>query len=383
MSEITNNETSGEGTLTNNVNDCGSNPSELYGTFTWKIHKFSQINEGEIRSNVFEIGGHRWYLLIYPRGVDVSNCLSLFLCVANYEKLLPGWSHLAQFSVAVENKDPKKSKIADTLHQFWKKEHDWGWKKFIELPILQDGFIDKFDSLAFKAQVQVIRECVNRPFRCLDGHYRKELRKGFLEKVEKMFMSFVEEKRSKLMKSLEEKRRRLERLASVVARGLIISNQIESAIKTLEEETKKERTNDDKEFALKINEDETKNERTIDAIEFEASIAYVVNDMFGVNDPLLRLERFVLAPLPEMGSPKLVQISNLRIQHNMEPDEKQLADYGRWALEVFVLDHIFCNKIEFTYEETIALKRQEELIHEEEAEKNTKLKKTFVGKKVN
>ncbi|CAA0395423.1 unnamed protein product [Arabidopsis thaliana] len=400
MSEITNNETSGEGTLTNNVNDCG---------------------------------------------VDVSNCLSLFLCVANYEKLLPGWSHLAQFSVAVENKDPKKSKIADTLHQFWKKEHDWGWKKFIELPILQDGFIDKFDSLAFKAQVQVIRECVNRPFRCLDGHYRKELLKGFLEKVEKMFMSFVEEKRSKLMKviddkkrwkslcvfwlgmdhnarleissekmdvilklvvkhffvknevtstllmdflfyglkSLEEKRRRLERLASVVARGLIISNQIESAIKTLEEETKKERTNDDKEFALKINEDETKNERTIDAIEFEASIAYVVNDMFGVNDPLLRLERFVLAPLPEMGSPKLVQISNLRIQHNMEPDEKQLADYGRWALEVFVLDHIFCNKIEFTYEETIALKRQEELIHEEEAEKNTKLKKTFVGKKVN
>ncbi|KAL9817692.1 hypothetical protein AtNW77_Chr4g0291301 [Arabidopsis thaliana] len=185
------------------------------------------------------------------------------------------------------------------------------------------------------------------------------------------------------LKSLEEKRRRLERLASVVARGLIISNQIESAIKTLEEETKKERTNDDKEFALKINEDETKNERTIDAIEFEASIAYVVNDMFGVNDPLLRLERFVLAPLPEMGSPKLVQISNLRIQHNMEPDEKQLADYGRWALEVFVLDHIFCNKIEFTYEETIALKRQEELIHEEEAEKNTKLKKTFVGKKVN
>ncbi|CAB78647.1 hypothetical protein [Arabidopsis thaliana] len=141
--------------------------------------------------------------------------------------------------------------------------------------------------------------------------------------------------------SLEEKRRRLETLVRVVAKEVINSNQSESAMKNLEEETKKERTNDDKEFALKINEDETKNERTIDAMEFEASIAYVVNDMLGVTDPLLRLERFVLAPLPEMGSPKLLQVSNLRIQHNMEPDEKQLADYGRWALEAALVLRLF------------------------------------------
>lgn len=51
----------------------------------------------------------------------------------------------------------------------------------------------------------------------------------------------------------------------------------------------------------------------------------------------------------------------------MEPDEKQLASFGRWALEVFVLDHIFCKKIEFAYEEAIAaLERQDKLIHEEE-----------------
>ncbi|XP_002870188.2 MATH domain-containing protein At5g43560 [Arabidopsis lyrata subsp. lyrata] len=185
------------------------------------------------------------------------------------------------------------------------------------------------------------------------------------------------------LKSLEEKWRKLERLASVVARELMISNQIESAMKTLEEETKKERTNDDKEFALKIKEDETKNERTIDAKEFQALIASVTNDMFVlVKNPMLLLERFVLAPLPEMGSPKLVQVGNVQTQYNMEHDEKQLADYGRWALEVFVFDYIFCNKIEFTYEETIALERQEELIQEEEKEKNTKLKKKLVGKKV-
>ena len=32
---------------------------------------------------------HR-YILVYPQGCDVSNHLSLFLCVANHDKLLPG-----------------------------------------------------------------------------------------------------------------------------------------------------------------------------------------------------------------------------------------------------------------------------------------------------
>ena len=70
----------------------------------------------------------------------MSNHLSLFLCVADYDKLLPGWSHFAQFTIAVVNKDPKKSKYSDTLHRFCKKEHDWGWKKFMELTKVLDGF---------------------------------------------------------------------------------------------------------------------------------------------------------------------------------------------------------------------------------------------------
>jgi len=45
----------------------------------------------------------------------------------------------------------------DTLHRFWKKEHDWGWKKFMELSKVYDGFVDTSDNLTIKAQVQVIR----------------------------------------------------------------------------------------------------------------------------------------------------------------------------------------------------------------------------------
>jgi hypothetical protein len=50
----------------------------------------------------------------------------------------------------------KENGVSDTLHLFWKKEHDWGWKKFMELSKLHDGFIVE-DVLTIKAQVQVIR----------------------------------------------------------------------------------------------------------------------------------------------------------------------------------------------------------------------------------
>ena len=35
---------------------------------------------------------HIRYILVYPQGCDVHNHLSLFLCVADYDKLLPGAS---------------------------------------------------------------------------------------------------------------------------------------------------------------------------------------------------------------------------------------------------------------------------------------------------
>jgi len=62
--------------------------------------------------------GARRYILVYPQGCDVCNHLSLFLCVADYDKLLPGWSHFAQFTIAVVNQDPKKSKYSGEARLF-------------------------------------------------------------------------------------------------------------------------------------------------------------------------------------------------------------------------------------------------------------------------
>ncbi|KAK4487802.1 hypothetical protein RD792_005508, partial [Penstemon davidsonii] len=95
---------------------------------------------------------------------------------------------------------------ADTLHRFWKKEHDLGWKFFMELSKVSEGFIDA-DTLIIKAQVQVISERADRPFRCLHCQYRRELVRVYLTNVEQICRRFVEERRGKLGKLIEDKAR--------------------------------------------------------------------------------------------------------------------------------------------------------------------------------
>ncbi|KAF7807002.1 TNF receptor-associated factor-like protein 1b-like isoform X1 [Senna tora] len=367
----------------------GPKPSELYGKYTWKIEKFSQITKRELRSNAFEVGGYKWYILIYPQGCDVCNHLSLFLCVANHDKLLPGWSHFAQFTIAVVNKDPKKSKYSDTLHRFWKKEHDWGWKKFMELSKVYDGFVDTSDNLIIKAQVQVIREKADRPFRCLDCQYRRELVRVYLTNVEQICRRFVEERRSKLGKLIEDKarwssfcafwlgidqssRRRMSRektdvILKVVVKHFFIEKEVTSTL-----------VMDSLYSGLKALEGQTKCKKSrvklLEAEEMPEPIVRVEKDMFVlVDDVLLLLERAAIEPLPpkdEKGPQNRTKDGNSGEDFNkdsIERDERRLTELGRRTVEIFVLAHIFSNKIEVAYQEAVALKRQEELIREEEA----------------
>ncbi|XP_040973797.1 TNF receptor-associated factor homolog 1a isoform X3 [Gossypium hirsutum] len=369
--------------------DSGLKPSELYGKYTWKIEKFSQINKRELRSNAFDIGGYKWYILIYPQGCDVCNHLSLFLCVANHDKLLPGWSHFAQFTIAVVNKDPKKSKYSDTLHRFWKKEHDWGWKKFMELSKLYDGFIES-DTLIIKAQVQVVREKVDRPFRCLDRQYRRELVRVYLTNVEQICCRFLDDRRNKLGSLIEDKatwssfcafwfgidqstrcrmsREKTDVILKVVVKHFFIEKEVTSTL-----------VMDSLYSGLKALEVQSKGNKTksklLDAEEMPAPIVHVEKDMFVlVDDVLVLLERAAaLEPLPpkdEKGPQNRSKDGNSGGDFNkdsIERDERRLTELGRRTVEIFILSHIFSYKIEVAYQEAVAWKRQEELIREEAA----------------
>ncbi|XP_049373165.1 TNF receptor-associated factor homolog 1a-like isoform X4 [Solanum verrucosum] len=367
--------------------DGGPKPVELFGKYTWKIDKFSQINKRELRSNTFEVGGYKWYVLIYPQGCDVCNHLSLFLCVANHDMLLPGWSHFAQFTIAVVNKDPKKSKYSDTLHRFWKKEHDWGWKKFMDLSKVVDGFLDS-DTLIIKAQVQVIREKAERPFHSLDCQYRRELVRVYLTNVEQTCRRFVEERRGKLGKLIGDKarwssfcafwlgidqnsRRRMsreksDRILKMVVKNFFIEKEVTSTL-----------VMDSLYSGLKALVDQSNGQtgkgKHLDAVEQTVPIVYLEKDMFVlVDDVLLLLERAVLEPLPpkdEKGPQNRTKDAASGEDTNRDPiqrDERRLTELGRRTIEIFVLAHIF-SKIEVAYKEAVALKRQEELIREEAA----------------
>ncbi|XP_042408465.1 TNF receptor-associated factor homolog 1b-like [Zingiber officinale] len=352
---------------TDDDDDCGPKPSDLYGRFTWRIENFSTINKRELRSDVFEIGGYKWYILIYPQGCDVCNHLSLFLCVANHDKLLPGWSHFAQFTIAVVNKDPKKSKYSDTLHRFWKKEHDWGWKKFMELSKVFDGFIVA-DTLVIKAQVQVIREKSDQPFRCLDGLYRRELVRVYLSNVELICRRFLEERIGKLSKFIEDKvrwssfrafwldidpcsRRRMSRdktdaILKVIVKHFFIEKEVTSTL-----------VMDSLYSGLKALELQSKNligrSKSADLEELPAPVVHVNKDVSVLTDDILLLiERVVSDFLPNQPLPskddKCLQnrtkegsSGDESIKDSLDRDERRLMELGRRTIEIFVLVHIF------------------------------------------
>ncbi|TVU49317.1 hypothetical protein EJB05_00625 [Eragrostis curvula] len=349
--------------------DCGPRPSELYGKFTWRIDNFSQINKRELRSNSFDVGGFKWYILIYPQGCDVCNHLSLFLCVANHDKLLP-----------------------DTLHRFWKKEHDWGWKKFMELSKLHDGFVVE-DVLTIKAQVQVIREKADRPFRCLDGQYRRELIRVYLSNVEQICRRFIDERRSKLSRLIEDKlrwssfsafwlgmdpsvrrhmtREKTDTILKVLVKHFFIEKEVTSTLvidslycglKALEYQSK------NKKGASKLSEADARS----------TPMVLIDQDMFVLaDDVIVLLERAALDTLPHQPLPtKDDKSSQNRTKDgssgeefnkdSIERDDRRLIELGWKTLELFALAHIF-SRIEVAYQEAVALKRQEELIREEEA----------------
>jgi flagellar biosynthesis GTPase FlhF len=331
----------------------------------------------------------RRYVLIYPQGCDVANHLSLFLCVADYDKLLPGWSHFAQFTVAVANRDPKKSKYSDTLHRFCKKEHDWGWKKFMELGKVSDGFTAA-DALVIKAQVQVIRDRPARPFRCLDPQYRRELLRVYLANVEGIARRFVDEKREWLSATLlapgKGFREYWARLCEA-ERASLASEVAAPVLKGLvrrffnEKEVTSTLVMDALHCGAKALEAAARNpEGTVPGGEGGAVARPTVlidedRGMFYVpGDVIAALERAAAEPIPPAVPDKAGEMAGVRGavadaadeggRDSVERDERRLADVGRRVVEVFALAHIASVRMEAAWAEHETMQRQEDLLLE-------------------
>ena len=277
------------------------------------------------------------------------------------------------------NKDPKKSKYSDTLHRFCKKEHDWGWKKFMELSKVLDGFTVA-DTLVIKAQVQVIHEKPARPFRCLEPQYRRELVRVYLTNVEGICRRFLEERRDQLAKFQEDEARWADMreflgTSQGKAQALLASEKADVLLKGIVK-----RFFNEKEVtstlvmdalccgcqALDIGSSSAEDARKqftkgrsvwLSASQNKCSIA--TDDLVSV------LERAADANLLDPdgdASDADAEFSDDAV----ERDERRLADLGRRTVEMYALSHLFTVKIEVAFAEAQAIKMQEALIAEEE-----------------
>ncbi|RZS16648.1 hypothetical protein BHM03_00048670 [Ensete ventricosum] len=118
--------------------------------------------------------------------------------------------------------------------------------------------------------------------------------------------------------------------------------------------------------------------RLVDLEELPSPMILIDKDLFVLaDDVILLIERVVSDSLPHQPLPskddkcpqnrtKDGSSGDEFNKDSIERDEKRLMELGRRTIEIFVLAHIF-SRIEVSYQEAVALKRQEELIREEEA----------------
>lgn len=90
------------------------------GKFLFVINNFSKLEEKKICSDVFQIGGCKWYihysiiklylahylnrrLVVYPNGYKTEDYLSVYLEVVGHENLSDKWSFLVNFKFSLIN----------------------------------------------------------------------------------------------------------------------------------------------------------------------------------------------------------------------------------------------------------------------------------------
>ncbi|XP_020151294.1 uncharacterized protein [Aegilops tauschii subsp. strangulata] len=132
----------------------------IKGTYTWNMNNFLELDlDHFVRSPAFEVGGHKWYVQMYPCGKRYStDCLSLYLYLDASDEL-----HLESKKVVVMTVSilDRKNGIHFTRTSgllVFTGGHGWGWANFLELKKLKDpsgGYVVE-SSCVVKADLTII-----------------------------------------------------------------------------------------------------------------------------------------------------------------------------------------------------------------------------------
>ncbi|PUZ38621.1 hypothetical protein GQ55_9G211800 [Panicum hallii var. hallii] len=124
--------------------------------YTWVIDDFLAL-KGRCYSPEFEIGGRKWYLIMYPSGIDDSGeFLSLYLNMAKPDASLQRSGALVELSLSIKDQVTSNRYTRTGRCQFVATEGDgWGWAKFMEVKSVKDRYLVK-GSCLIEADVAIV-----------------------------------------------------------------------------------------------------------------------------------------------------------------------------------------------------------------------------------
>ncbi|MBA0571143.1 hypothetical protein Golob_004733 [Gossypium lobatum] len=105
---------------------------------TWRVENFSSIKDPKLYSENFSVCGHKWRLVILPKGNDVDR-LSIYLDVVDSATLPSGWSTYVQIGLAVINRFDRELSITKvSTVEFTANDSSWGFPSLLALSELRD-----------------------------------------------------------------------------------------------------------------------------------------------------------------------------------------------------------------------------------------------------
>ncbi|CAL8991023.1 unnamed protein product [Prunus brigantina] len=113
----------------------------------WKIQSFSKLKSQCLLSELFTAGGQKWNIELYPKGDgDGENThVSVYLSLANPEKLSPGSQLLTECTLRIVNQLDRKDKSRKLNHAWFSaSSSSGGWSCFIKLDsftMLDNGYL--------------------------------------------------------------------------------------------------------------------------------------------------------------------------------------------------------------------------------------------------
>ncbi|KAL5713528.1 hypothetical protein ACHQM5_015594 [Ranunculus cassubicifolius] len=135
--------------------------------YTFKIQSFSLISENLIEkyeSNVFESGGYKWKLVLYPKGdekMNVKDHISLYIAISETDSFHTGREVYATFKLflfdQVRDKYLTVEDEGKIVRRFHAAKTEWGFSQFIPLTTFNDpsnGYLLK-NTCVFGAEVFV------------------------------------------------------------------------------------------------------------------------------------------------------------------------------------------------------------------------------------